>query len=178
MQKKNKTNSLFSKIPKPEYSFWEIPAGIQRSMLSLTVACAIAMLCCIFFAIFSRSWKPLIAVLLLLAVWIYTIFEKCIPFMYGKVVYFEGVIINQKGRGTDVVKGALAKKVMEGTGKYLFVKHDPDLYKITIPNFKEEYGPGGMVRVYFKKIDCYEKSDHYFIIMEPLLIESLEVNVA
>lgn len=98
--------------------------------------------------------------------------------MYGKALYFEGEIIEQKGRAEDHVSGVLAKKVMAGTGKYLYVKHGIDTYKITIPGFKAEYGAGGKVRVYFVKGGCYEQSKHYFIILEPLLIESLNVNIA
>lgn len=97
----------------------------------------------------------------------------------GNVVPFvpQVNIVEQKRQLGDNVSGALAKKVIEGTGKYLYVKHGIDMYKITIPSFKTEYGSGGKVRVYFIKGGCYEQSEHYFIILEPLLIESLKVNV-
>lgn len=174
---KKKESSHIFKISKPQHSFTEIPDAMQHSIIEFTILCAIIVFCCIVFAIMSRSFKPLIAICLMALIWMYIIFTKCFPFMYGKAVYFEGDIIEQKGRAHDVAKGALAKKVMEGTGKYLYVKHGIDMYKITIPSFKEEYGRGGKVRVYFERDGRYEQNEHYFVILEPLLIESLEVNV-
>lgn len=158
----------------PKYSFWEIPAIAQRYMFTISAVCAAIVLFSLIFALMERSLTPLIGVGVGVLAWGYFFFQKCYPFMYDTALCFDADIVEQRYRNTEKIQGKLAQKAIKGFGKYLFVKCGEDYYKITIPNFKEELGAGGRVRIYFHENDRYEKTPNYYLILDPIFVEILE----
>lgn len=151
-------------------NFFDIPNEAQSYVFTRSILCIAVIIAFIVFAIAARNPKFLLGILAALAIWAYAMSQKVLPFFTENVVFFDGVIVEQAAREVSIPMGKLAKQAVSGSGHYLMVRHDSDVYKITIPHFREEYCPGGNVRVYFRRGERYERNPNFFAILEPMYI--------
>ena len=156
----------------PKYKYSEIPPIVQKYAMLRTIFAGVGIIVFAVIALANLNPRFLFGSLAILIVWAYAMFQKVIPFMYDYAVFFDAVVVEQTQKQISIPVGKLAKQAMSGGSLYLIAKRDNDYYKITIPRFREEYNAGAQVMVYFRKGERYEHNPNYFIILEPMFIDT------